>query len=38
MDDGRIEGIAVCTGIEDAVSGVGEEVDESVGERYNLTL
>lgn len=32
MDDRRIEGVAVCAGIEDAVSGVGEEIDEGVGE------
>ena len=31
MDDWRIEGVAVRAGIEDAVSGVGEEVDEGVG-------
>ena len=31
MDDRRIEGVAVCAGIEDAVSGVGEEVVEGVG-------
>ncbi len=33
MDDWRIEGVAVCAGIEDTVSGVGEEVVEGVGER-----
>ena len=31
MDDWRIEGVAFCAGIEDAVSGVGEEVVEGVG-------
>lgn len=31
MDDWRIEGIAFCAGIEDAVSGVGEEVVEGMG-------
>jgi len=31
MDDGGIECVAVCTGIEDTVSGVGEEADEGVG-------
>ena len=34
MDDRRIEGVAVCTGIEDTVSGVGEEVVEGVGGTY----
>lgn len=32
MDDWRIEGVAVCTEIENAVSGVGEEIDEGKGE------
>ena len=35
MDDWRIKGIAVCAGIEDAVSGVGEEIVEGV-ERFEM--
>ena len=31
MDGWRIESVAVCAGIEDTVSGVGEEVVEGVG-------
>jgi len=27
-----VESVAVCSGVEDAVSGVGEEVVEGVGE------
>ena len=38
MDDRRIEGVAVCTGIEDTVSGVGEEVVEGVGGIEYITL
>ena len=33
MDDWRIESVAVCAGIEDAVSSVGEEVVEWVGKK-----
>ena len=38
MDDWGIEGIAVRAGVEDAVSGVGEEVDEGVGGNINVGI
>mgnify|MGYP001733922817 FL=1 len=38
MDDWRIESVAVCAGIEDTVSGVGEEVVEGVGAEKLLKI
>ena len=38
MDDWRIESVAVRAGIEDTVSGVGEAVDEGVGEVDVITF
>jgi len=33
-----MESVAVCAGVEDTVSGVGEEVVEGMGEEHTLHL
>lgn len=38
MANRRTARVAVCAGVEDTVSGVGEEVDEGVGETSNITI